>query len=1108
MSSKPQPLPEPIRRPGIRTFVDRGGTFTDVVQIDASGKVQIRKVPSDAAIVGQLAVGELVFGTTVATNALLEGKGVPCLLIVSEGFADLVHIGDMRRPDLFDAQKRRPKPLCQKIITVPGRINAQGEIVEALPESALRRLEKMDLTGFEGVAIALLNSNRNPNHELAVAARLPNEIHTALGHQLSPAVDYLGRIETALVDAAISPPLLRAIHRDQIPRSAHAIRSDGSLCPAHELRAPEAVLSGPAGGVLAVEEVARQAGFKKAVGIDMGGTSTDVCRVDVGRIPRNDSGIHVGGHRIRRPVLEVETIAAGGGSVLRNDGVCMRVGPESAGANPGPACYGRGGPPTLTDAALAVGLLNPTAFSPPLQNSQSTIPGRPAEFLAIAQEAMAMAVQRLAVARGVDLHDHALVAYGGAAGQHAAEVAKRLGIRTVLVHPCASVLSAWGQALARREEEAMEAVWRPLNAIEDPLGPRFASLEKTLPHWGSTQKTVGIRVEGTDSPLAVEWVPGVDLKSRFEQEHQRQYGFTRKDASLEVVNLRVRTVASRPSLPVQNEDPFGLGARKIQGPTLLNCPTTSVWVPKGWTARLAHGLLFLESTEQTVRAEPKTRSPQGVALWSHRFMAVAEQAGEKLRRLGRSVTIRERLDFSCAIFDTKGHLVANAPHIPVHLGAMGATIRDLLQQIPNPSADQSWLCNDPAAGGSHLPDLTVIRCVVHDGHRFFVANRAHHVDVGGLTPGSMPPHSKRLSEEGVVFRHLPLLEAGHLVDLRPLLTECRDPDSLLADLEAQLAANNHAAIALCALGSGDLIAHWMGHLQDVAEEQVLALIKELPLGSAADELDGIPLCLRLEKVGTGLRVDFSGTGGPHPGNLNAPQAVQRAAILYGLRCLAGPSFPLNEGALRPVSFRVPEPSILRAPEGAAVVGGNVETSQRITDLFLRAAEAQAGSQGTMNNLSLGGIHPVPWAYYETIGGGSGACEKGPGVSGVQVHMTNTSATDPEILEARLPISVRKMAYRRGSGGGMTEPDKDLHPGGDGLIRELELLAPAQVALLASRRKSGANGLHGAPSGTPGNDSLFYNNAWYKWDGKACTLEAGDRIRIETPGGGGWRPPNS
>jgi len=1080
---------------GTRTFVDRGGTFTDVVRIDAKGSVQIEKIRSDTAVIGAVAEeGPLVFGTTVATNALLEGKGVPCLLIVSEGFGDLVHIGDMSRPALFDATKTWPRPLCTQIIEVPGRVNSKGEVIEELPERALKRLAEFDFRPFGGVALSLLNSNRNPCHEKAVMARLPEGLHCAVGHRLSPEVDYLARIETSLVDAAISPHLLAAMEQDRIPAEAHAIRSDGSLCPAHALRAPDAVLSGPAGGVLAVAAVAQQGGFDRAVGLDMGGTSTDVCRVESGKLPRREGGFRVAGQRIRRPVLEVETIAAGGGSILRNDGFRLRVGPESAGANPGPACYGRGGPPTLSDAALAAGLLDPSAFSPPLIDSRSQIPGDPEHFLAIGREAMAAAVRRIAVARGVDLSDHALVSYGGAAGQHAAEVARLLGIRTVLVHPCASVLSAWGQALAHREEQVVQPIWEPLAAIEETLGARFDELAQALPQLDQRIEHVALRYVGTDHPLELDWREGKDLAQAFQAEHKRRYGFSRQETEIEVVKLRLRCRAARPDLEADCPDPFGLGDAILEGPRRLSSPTTSVWVPEGWTARLSRGLLFLEAQSPSQAISPKTRSPEGVALWSKRFMAVAEQAGERLRRLGRSVNIRERLDFSCAVFDGQGRLVANAPHIPVHLGAMGETVRDLLRRYPDPPGDQAWLCNDPAAGGSHLPDLTVVRCVHHDGHRFFVANRAHHVDVGGLTPGSMPPHSRSLEEEGLVFRQLPLLEGGVLRDLRRLLVGCRDVESVLADLEAQIAANNHAAQALCALGSGAMLTCWMEHLNEVAAEEVQALLERMDCGSAEDEIDGVALRLQLKREGRGLLVDFSGTGGPHGGNLNAPPAVVRAAVLYGLRCLVGRDFPLNEGALVPVEIRAPASSILSPPEGSAIVGGNVETSQRITDLFLRAAGSQAASQGTMNNFTLGG---EGWAYYETLGGGSGASASSPGVSAVQVHMTNTRATDPEILEARLPLAVRQLSIRAGSGG------DGAQSGGEGLVREIELLAPAQVSLLATRRIQGAPGLFGGGEGLPGEDRIYENQRWTAWKGETRKLKSGSRVQIMTPGGGGW-----
>lgn len=1090
MSSQRPPNPK-----GWRTFVDRGGTFTDVVKVSPHGKVSFGKVRSDRAIVGHLAEGDLVFGTTVATNALLEGEGLPCLLIVSEGFSDLVHIGDMSRPDLFDAFKRRPRPLCEDVLEIPGRVAADGTVRTEIPGAFLEQLQGMDFSAYQSVAIALLNSHQNPCHEQAVAACLPDALHVCLGHLLSPEVDYLARIETTLVDAAITPLLLDAMARDQIPHDALAMRSDGSLCEAAELRAPDAVLSGPAGGVLAVEAVAQQAGFECAVGLDMGGTSTDVCRVEVGTLPRREGGHCVGGQRIRRPVLEVETIAAGGGSILTNNGFQLGVGPASAGANPGPACYGQNGPATLTDAALAMGLIDPDSFDPPLIRGLDVIPGEPEHFLQIAREAMAAAVRRLAVARGVSLEDHALVSYGGAAGQHAVEVAQLLGIRTVLVHPCASVLSAFGQALARKEEQALVSIWADLSEVREQLPVVVERLLADLPNWEERQTVIALRYRGTDHFLEIDWDPVEALEERFLDEHQRRFGFVRSGMTLEVVHVRVRVLGPKPTLQVDFEDPFSVGKDVVEGPCLLSSDTTSVWIPPHWAARMDRGLLYIEERFQQERVDTLKRSPEGVALWGNRLMSVAEQSGEMLRRLGRSVNIRERLDFSCAVFDSQGRLIANAPHIPVHLGAMGETVRELLRLHPDPPADQAWLSNDPAAGGSHLPDLTVVRCVHHEGYRFFVANRAHHVDVGGLTPGSMPPWSTSLSEEGLVFRHLPLLEDGRLRELGTLLAGCRDVESVTADLEAQIAANAHAAQALIALGSGESIDCWMKHLFDVSKLQVQALVSELESAEAVDVIGNVTIRLRMSCGDDRLVMDFSGTEGPHPGNLNAPRAVVRAAVLYALRCLVGRDFPLNEGALEPVEIRLPLESILSPPPDAAIVGGNVETSQRITDLVLRVARAQAGSQGTMNNLTIGG---AGWAYYETLGGGSGAGEKGDGVSAVQVHMTNTRATDPEVLEARLPLAVRQMAVRKSSGG------DGLHRGGDGLTRELELLECATVSLLCTRRKMGAPGLLGGATGLPGEDFVFRKGEWKTWDGETLAMEPGDRVRVCTPGGGGWK----
>ena len=1077
----------------MHTFIDRGGTFTDVVRCDPSGQWTLEKVPSDQAIIGNIATENLVFGTTVATNALLERAGVTTLLCVTAGFEDLVYIGDMTRPGLFSPAQTWPEPLCSRVASFQGRIDAQGQEVAAL-EAGIPNLD-----GIESVAIVGMNSVHNPAHELALAERIRARhphLHIALGHRCSPELGYLSRIQTTLVDAAITPVLQAALTRDQVPDQALAMRSDGSLTPGKQLRAPDAVLSGPAGGVLAVAAVARQAGFAQAVGLDMGGTSTDVCCVDTDRLPYRQGDTRVAGVRLRRSMLAVDTIAAGGGSILWNDGLQMGVGPQSAGASPGPQCYGRGGPPTLTDAALQMGLVDADAFQPPLQPSAVDLPGDAQEFVALARDQMAGAVRRMATAQGRDLRRHALVAFGGAAGQHAAAVAERLGVHTVLFHPCAAGLSAWGQSLARPEEVHTVEIWRPLNQAWPAVLDAWTTSRKTLPNAPEVHATVFVQYRGTDHAFEVEGADIPAVRAALATAHHRQFGFHRK-TPIEVVRTRVRAVQGRIDLPAYADDPWQIADRVHLGPQVLFCPTTAIEVPQGWSARRQTNLLVLTRVTLPTQPAQTVRTPYGVTLWGHRFMAVAEQAGEVLRRLARSVSIRDRLDFSCAIFDEGGGLVANAPHIPVHLGAMGATVRDLIANVPI-TADQAWLCNAPDAGGSHLPDLTVIRAVFHQGHRFFVACRGHHVDIGGDTPGSMPPHSTRLSEEGVVLRHLPLLRDGALIDLRPHLPGVRQFETVEADLQAQIAANHHAARALTELGSADLIAAWMAHLQDVAAEATVRVLRTLTTQPVTvhDTLGDVPLALILTVKDRTLIVDFAGTGGPHRGNLNAPYAVVRAAVLYAMRVLIAQDIPLNEGVFRAVDIRIPQPSILQPSPEAAVAGGNVETSQRLVDLVLRAAGAMAGSCGTMSNLTLGGDG---WSLYETIGGGQGATPTEPGASGRQVHMTNTRATDPEVLEARLPLRLVRFSYRSHSGGG------GAHPGGDGLIREFEVLGPTTAALLATRRNSGAIGLERGGSGVAGSDNVRVNGVWRSWNGQALPLSTGDRVRIETPGGGGYSP---
>ena len=1070
---------------GPRTHVDRGGTFTDVVWIDGD-EITATKVRSDRAVVGALTRGALTFGTTVATNALLERRGVRTLLLVSEGFGELLRLRHMSRPALFDPDADWPAPLAQRVVEVRGRIDAAGR------ELAPLTLPDLDLGDIEAVAIVLLHGPRNPAHELAVAAALARpDLHVVLGHQLGPEPGYLARVETALVDAAITPALRASMLGDRVPTGARAIRSDASLVDAARLRAPDAVLSGPAGGVLAVREVARLAGFDGAIGLDMGGTSTDVCfvRRELLRQPVDRA---VAGVFLRRPMLAVDTIAAGGGSVLWREGGLPRVGPRSAGAAPGPQCYGAGGPPTLTDAALAAGLVDPTAFEPPLRPDAVVLPGEAADFLAVAREAMAAAVQRLAGSWGVDPAAWPLVAYGGAAGQHAADVAERLGIRTVLVHPLASVLSAWGQASAVAEEEAVEALWCPLASAD--VASVVDGLRRRLPDLPVEQVQLGLRLRGSDAVLPVAW-PDDDPAGRFREAHQALFGFA-ADGELELVDVRVRRAERAPQVARVDQDPWGVGDKRLAGPRRLDGGGTSVWVPAGWTARRERGLLWLERAPGAAGHAPPSDAAS-LALWWSRLTSVAERAGEHLARLARSVSIRERRDFSCALFDHAGRLVVNAPHVPVHLGAMGETVRDLLRRVPDPPAGQSWLSNDPQAGGSHLPDLTVITCVQLDGQRLFVASRGHHADVGGITPGSMPPRATHIDEEGVVLRAEPLLHAGHLTPPPALLAASRQPSLITADLAAQIASNTLAARLLGELGDGPTLRRWMAALVEASERAVRELVPTLGLGGAEDEIDGVPLRVLLSAAGGRLRVDLRGTGGPHPGNLNAPRAVVRAAVLYVLRVLLGDEVPLNEGALAAVDLIIPPGSILDPPAGAAVAGGNVETSQRLVDLLLRALGARAASQGTMNNLTVGG---EGWSLYETLGGGLGASAAADGASGRQVHMTNTRVTDPEVAELRLPVRVHRYALRHGSGGA------GQRRGGDGLVRELEVLAPARASLLAAWRADGAPGLLGGGRGAPGRATVLRGAEEAPWDGATIELQPGDRVRVETPGGGGWGLP--
>lgn len=1069
-----------------RVGIDRGGTFTDVVRVGEGGRIEVRKVRSDEAVVGALAgTAALRLGTTVATNALLERQGLPTLLVVTRGFADLSRLQDMTRPSLFDPWAEDPPLPAARVVEVDGRIGPDGSELEPLVLPA-----DWPLDDVAAVGVALVNGPQNPAHERAVAAAISvrrPDVPVVCGHAADPALGYLARIHTVWVEAAVTPVLQAALLRDRVGPEALAMRSDGGLVPAARLTAADAVLSGPAGGVVAVHALARALG-RPVIGFDMGGTSTDVVVVRPDEdLPLRRAGIRLDGVRLRRPQLWVDTIAAGGGSVIGRDGGLVRVGPRSAGASPGPQCYGRGGPPTVTDAALVAGWVDAAAFDPPLDVGRVSLPAPAEECLAVAHEQMAAAVRALAVERGVSAADAVLVPYGGAGPQHAAALADRVGTPDVLVPPLAAALSAWGLLLATRTERAYRAVARPL---DDPANDGdLDALAATLPAWPRRADRWWVRHVGTDGELAVP--PGPGAAAVFRERHLRRFGFSR-DLPLEVCGLEVEVSDPPPANLPPDPDAFGLGARIARGPVRLDHPTTSLWVPAGWSARVGPHGTWLRRDVCRPTAPAST-----LAVWASRLGAIAAEAGGLLERTARSVNIRERRDFSCALFDGAGDLLVNAPHVPVHLGAMGETVRDWLRAVPEPPEGQHFLSNDPAAGGSHLPDLTVVTAIRWGGGRMFVGSRAHHVDVGGLTPGSMPPHATRLDEEGFVVRHLPLLTPdGRLrPDLDEHLAGCRQPDTVRADLLAQIAAGASMAAGLVALGGAAEVSGWAARLADEAESAVRAAIEALPpTAQAEDEIDGLPLRVALRRTGTDLLVDFAGTGGPHPGNRNAPRAVVRAAVLYALRVLVARDVPLNEGALRPVALWVPRGSILDPPPGAAVAGGNVETSQRVVDLVLAAAGAMAPSAGTMSNLTLGGDG---WSFYETLGAGQGGSPRGPGPSGRQLHMTNTRATDPEVLEARLPVRVRRFALRPASGGA------GRHRGGDGLVRELEVLAPATAALLASRRDRGAPGLAGGGAGAPGADEVCRGGVWSAWDGAPIGLRPGDRVRVSTPGGGGW-----
>ena len=1209
--------------PGWNFWIDRGGTFTDVVARDPDGAVHVRKLlsinpehyadaplhairglmglPADAPIPAG-SVRAVKMGTTLATNALLERTGARVAFLVTKGFRDLLKIGYQDRPDLFALHIQKAETLEACTVEVEERILADGEIRTPLNWDAVRAaLDLLRAEGIDSIAVLFINSYVNPIHEFRIGemARERGFRQISLSHEVANEIKAVGRGSTTLADAYLTPIL-----RDYIARAESALgegaplrfmQSNGGLASAGRFSGKDAILSGPAGGVTACAAVCRQAGFPKAIGFDMGGTSTDVSRIDGS--PEFIYEKQVAGVRIKAPMLWVETVAAGGGSILAFDGRRCTVGPESAGAQPGPACYGRGGPATVTDANLVLGRIQPryfpACFGPradqpldaaaahdrlsALAQAMSEATGRPhtveevaAGFIRIANENMVKPIKVISVARGYDVQEYALCCFGGAGAQHACAVAEALGIRSIVIHPLAGVLSAFGMGLARFSHTETRPLLQPLDGDTPArMAEHFRQMESVAETVlagdgvGTDQihftRTVELRYQGVDAALEV-FLDGTDgLEGSFTTLHQQRYGFTKLGHAIEVANLRLlaqsgnsaiprsallcpgpnsgaaSSGAERPDAsllvmerlpvafeagaggvtlqetPVYRRNSLKLG-HHLTGPAFIVEDASTVILDPGWSASVdEHGNLVLVASGAPRTERVSTEAdPVLLEVFNNLFMSIAEQMGTCLERVSHSVNIKERLDFSCALFGPDGALVANAPHIPVHLGAMGESVKAvLLDRAEGMKPGDVYLTNDPFHGGSHLPDMTVITPVFSaSGERiFFVANRGHHADIGGIAPGSMPPFSKTIDEEGIRFHDFLLVSEGTFREAEVLEAlaagpwPARNPDERLSDLRAQIAANVLGVKLLgdlCGKYGTEVVQVYMHHVRQNAADTMGDCIEALPDGvhKFTERLDsGAAIECAITISGRRATVDFTGTTPQLEGNLNAPSAVVLSAVLYVFRTLVGKPIPLNSGCLDPIEVVIPGGSMLAPEPPAAVVGGNVETSQRICETLYGALGVLAGSQGTMNNFTFGSPH---FGYYETIGGGTGAGPGFSGASGVHSHMTNTRITDPEVLERRYPVLLHAFSLRKGSGGA------GQWPGGDGLVRAMEFREAVTVSCLMERRTTAAFGVQGGEPGESGQNWLLGEEGPVVLKGHATfDVVAGDIVVIETPGGGGF-----
>ena len=1177
-------------------WIDRGGTFTDVVARRPDGSLVTHKLLSedperysDAAVEGirRLLAADggpipvdrieaVRLGTTVATNALLERKGEPTVLVITRGFRDALRIAYQNRPRLFDREIVLPELLYSRVIEADERVAADGEVVVALDEKAVgRELRSAYEDGFRSIAVVCMHSYRYPDHERRIG-EIAREIgfpQVSLSHTTSPLMKLVSRGDTTVVDAYLSPILDRYVER--VAGKLTGVRlmfmqSSGGLTDARTFRGKDSILSGPAGGIVAMARTSEAAGFGKVIGFDMGGTSTDVSHY-AGEYERQYE-THVAGVRMRAPMLSIHTVAAGGGSLLHFDGGRYRVGPDSAGANPGPAAYRRGGPLTVTDANVMLGRIQPDHFphvfgpsgDQPLDAevvaekfaalAEEIGDGRRPEevaagFLEIAVTNMANAIKKISVQRGYDVTEYALATFGGAGGQHACAVADALGMKQVLIHPLAGVLSAYGMGLADITAMREKAVEAPLHNGPD-LGAVLDELETDaraeLAGEGAAQDKIHVlrrahlRYDGTDTALAVQVAGAEAMVDEFEALYRRRFSFLMRDKPIVVEAVSVEAVAAAHA--AQEQPPIvgsaarpksvrvffdggwtdtGLYQRRdvgvgdvVHGPAIIAEANATTVIEPGWAAgvnELGHLVLSRVEAAPERIAVGTEADPVMLEIFNNLFMSVAEQMGFRLQSTAHSVNIKERLDFSCAIFDAQGNLIANAPHIPVHLGSMGESIKQVIKdRADTMKPGEVYALNDPYHGGTHLPDVTVITPVFgKDGELlFFVGSRGHHAEIGGITPGSMPAGSRRIEEEGVLLNNWLLVADGRMREaetmelLRSAPYPSRNPENNIADLRAQIAANAKGVEELHAMVEHfglDVVHAYMRHVQDNAEEAVRQVIRVLRDGSYNYELDSgavIKVAIRVDRERRTAEIDFTGTSVRLDSNFNAPSSVAMAAVLYVFRTLVAAEIPLNSGCLKPLKVIIPPESMLSPEYPAAVVAGNVETSQAVTGALYAALGVMAEGSGTMNNVTFGNER---YQYYETVASGSGAGDGFAGTDVVQTHMTNSRLTDPEVLEWRYPVRLESYEIRTGTGGA------GRWPGGNGGERRIRFLEPMAVTTLSGHRRVPPYGMAGGEPGALGRHWIEHP------DGSITPMEGSDSVEagvgdifvLQTPGGGGY-----